>query len=128
VPPDIPTLVAIVPPTLMGLAALMQARRTHAEVRTNHGKRAGEYLELLPQLLEAHAEVDTARFDQVQAEMQAVAAELRHQDELKLAHLREIEARLDLQRLNGIAIGEGNARDIAEIKRMVKELRGDTSS
>lgn len=40
-------LVAAIPATIAALAARRQARKTHAEVATNHGRRPGEYLELI---------------------------------------------------------------------------------
>jgi hypothetical protein len=43
-------LIAAGPATVSAIAAWRQSRRTHIEVQTNHGKRAGEYLEMLPDI------------------------------------------------------------------------------
>jgi hypothetical protein len=48
--PEIITGVAALGTMLMGIgtmAAWRQAKSGHAEIKTNHGKRAGEYLELI---------------------------------------------------------------------------------
>lgn len=43
-------------------AAFISSKRTHAEVRTNHGKRNGQYIEDLAAWAEFHTEQDAKQF------------------------------------------------------------------
>lgn len=43
-------------------AAFISSKRTHAEVRTNHGKRNGQYIEDLATWAEAHTAQDAQQF------------------------------------------------------------------
>lgn len=72
-------MIAAVPSSVAAFAAVVSARRarqTHAEVRTNHGLRAGEYLELvsanildLKTSLDDHTANDTEQFEALQRQI-----------------------------------------------------------
>lgn len=48
-------ILAAVPPTILALASWRGTRQVHAEIKTNHGLRAGEYLEMQTQLSEGQS-------------------------------------------------------------------------
>jgi hypothetical protein len=61
----IAAFVAAVPATIAAFAAW----RTHSQVKTNHGMRAGEYLELTLSQLNAHTEQDDRNFRELRHEI-----------------------------------------------------------
>lgn len=52
--------IATVPPTIMALASWGSSRKVHAEIKTNHGLRAGEYLEMQTVLAEGQSRLGAA--------------------------------------------------------------------
>lgn len=71
-------ILVAVPATITALASWRASRRVHAEVKTNHGHRAGEYLDtVLPErigrlegLLDAHAISDREAFDAINEKLE----------------------------------------------------------
>lgn len=70
-------ILVAVPATITALASWRASRRVHAEVKTNHGHRAGEYLDtVLPErigrlegLLDAHAAQDHEAFSAIHSKL-----------------------------------------------------------
>lgn len=63
--PDATVVAAIIaagPATVASLAAWRSAKMTHAEVRTNHGKRNGQYIEELAAWADFHTGQDAEQF------------------------------------------------------------------